>query len=126
MGRKRQGICEMCGREVIDLTEHHLIPRTRHSNRRNKRDFTREEVRERLMLVCPPCHKTIHAVLTNKQLEREFNTRESILEREEIRKFVRWVRKQPPYAKVRVKMPADGGPGTNDDLRRGRKNRRGR
>jgi len=102
-GKEKSGMCALCGREVARLTQHHLIPRTRHSNRRNKKRFSRQEVRQRRIDVCWPCHKTIHAALTEKELEEPYNTAESLRSHPEIAKFIRWVRKQPATAKVRVR-----------------------
>jgi hypothetical protein len=67
-----EGNCVICGREET-LTRHHLIPRTRHSNKKNKRDFEREVVRQ-VVGICRPCHSQIHALLSEKELEREYNT----------------------------------------------------
>ena len=61
------GVCDLCGRIVSERERHHLIPRTRHKNKRNKKLFDRREVHERLAMLCKPCHKTIHAVLTEKE-----------------------------------------------------------
>lgn len=116
MTNDSRAICELCGREVGELTEHHLIPRTRHSNRRNKRDFSRDEVKDRTLMLCGACHDTIHATFTNKELERAYNTRQALLNAEPIRKFIRWVRKQPPHARPRVH--------TRNELRRRRSRRR--
>lgn len=68
-------------------------------------------------MVCKPCHKTLHATLTNKELENEYNTREAILAHPEIAKFVRWVRKHNPTGNVAVRR--SGG-------RSGRRDRKGR
>jgi len=87
--------CELCGREVARLTRHHLIPRTRHSNRRNKRDFDRFEVHERVAWLCRPCHDHVHAVLSEKTLEREFNTLGALREDPEIDRFVAWISTRP-------------------------------
>jgi hypothetical protein len=111
-----ESVCELCGRAVPELTEHHLIPRTRHSNRRNKRDFSRDEVKQRILMLCSPCHDTIHATFSNKELERVYNTRDALLQADPIRRFVQWVRKQPAGTSFRVK--------TRNDLRRRRKERR--
>lgn len=46
------GDCAICGREET-LTRHHLIPRTRHYNKRNKREFERAVVRQ-VVGICPP------------------------------------------------------------------------
>lgn len=87
--------CELCGRAVRHLTRHHLIPRTRHRNRRNKRDFDRDEVRARIAWLCSACHRQIHAVLGEKELERDYNTLAALREHPEIRRFVRWLAGKP-------------------------------
>lgn len=84
----------LCGREER-LTRHHLIPRTRHHNRRNKREFPREAVRETVGL-CRPCHSQVHAVLTEKELEREWNTTDRLNAHPEIRRFGDWIASKPP------------------------------
>jgi hypothetical protein len=96
--------CELCGRKCARLDKHHLIPRTRHSNKRNKKQFDRREVHDRLAMLCKPCHKTVHATLTEKELEREYNTLEALRSHEQISRFVKWVRKQPTGATVTVRQ----------------------
>jgi len=95
--------CELCGRIVDEVTKHHLIPRTRHANKKNKREFDRTEVRTRLALFCRPCHKQVHAVLTEKQLEREYNNLESLKAQQEIAKFVDWIKDKPAGTQVTVR-----------------------
>lgn len=85
----------MCGREGLVLTKHHLIPRTRHANKWNKREFARADVRTRLLWICRPCHDAVHALLTEKELERSFNTREALLAHEGVARFVEWVKRRP-------------------------------
>jgi hypothetical protein len=92
--------CELCEREVNEVTKHHLIPRTRHANKRNKKQFDRKEVKERIAWLCRPCHKQIHAVFTEKQLERDFNTLPSIKAHPEIGKFVDWLKDKPAGLRV--------------------------
>ena len=77
------------------LTRHHLIPRTRHANKRNKREFERAEVKQRIAWLCHACHDHIHALFTEKTLERDFNTLESLAKHAEVERFVRWIRKKP-------------------------------
>lgn len=89
------GICELCGRSVGALTKHHLIPKARHKNKRNRREFDRDEVRHRLAWFCRPCHNHVHALFTEKALEREFNTLESLVTHPEVSKFVGWIRTKP-------------------------------
>lgn len=92
--------CALCGREGLPLTRHHLIPRTRHNNKRNKRLFEREEVKTRLALLCRACHRHAHAVLTEKEMEAAFNTIEALASHPEIAKFVGWIRTKPPGFQV--------------------------
>lgn len=98
-------ICEMCKREAASLTKHHLIPKTRHKNKKNKKNFSRQEVKERLAMLCRNCHSAIHKFLTNKELEYDYNTLEALLAHPEISKFVMWLQKQPPGARVRTFKP---------------------
>jgi 5-methylcytosine-specific restriction endonuclease McrA len=87
--------CALCKRQVGALTRHHLIPRTRHSNKRNKRDFDRADVKTRIVLLCRPCHNHIHALFTEKKLEREFNTLKSLAAHPDVARFVNWIRTKP-------------------------------
>ena len=117
--------CQLCGRPVAALTKHHLIPRTRHRNKRTKRTFAREETKTRLAWLCDPCHKQVHAVLATKALEREYNTLDALAAHPEIRKFVAWIHKRRALSAVRVRAAKAGSPrGKHDRLterRNGRK-----
>ena len=84
------GACELCGRVVERRTRHHLIPRSRHGNKRVKRSFSREEL-HRTVPLCGACHRT----LTEKELEREYNTVEALLSHPDIFRFVRWIERKP-------------------------------
>ena len=101
------GICELCRRQVSLLTKHHLIPKTRHANKRNKRDFDRHDVKHRLAWICRPCHSHVHALFTEKILEREFNTLELLAAHPEVAKFIAWIRKKPDGFKP-TNQPANG------------------
>lgn len=75
--------CPLCGRELTDgpsVNEHHLVPRSYRG---------RETIRMHRI-----CHNKIHAVFTEQELARHYHTVDRILENEEIRKFVAWVRKK--------------------------------
>ena len=88
-----EGNCAICGREET-LTRHHLIPRTRHHNKRNKREFERAIVRQ-VVGICRPCHSQIHALLSEKELEREFNTVEKLKAHPGVAKFADWIATKP-------------------------------
>ena len=87
--------CELCKRAMETLTKHHLIPRTRHRKKRNKRLFERVDVRTRILWVCRPCHNHIHDVFTEKELEEHYNTSETLLAHPEIERFVVWIKDKP-------------------------------
>jgi len=85
-------ICSFCDREILcDPSDHHLIPRTRHKNKRNKKRFTREEVKKTVSS-CEPCHSKIHSVFMEKELERDYYTVEAIKAHPEMEKFIEWIR----------------------------------
>lgn len=88
-----EGKCAICGREET-LTRHHLIPRTRHHNKRNKREFDRGTVK-RTAGICRPCHSQIHALLTEKELERDYRTIEKLHAHPELMKFAEWIATKP-------------------------------
>ena len=92
MARCKHGECEMCGREK-DLTFHHLIPRTLHKNKWFKKNFSREEM-DNGIDICQDCHSAVHDFIDEKQLGREFNTLEKLMEHEKVDDFVEWVSKR--------------------------------
>jgi hypothetical protein len=103
---RQTGVCELCRRAGCGLTKHHLIPRTRHANKRNKREFERAEVKQRVAWICRACHNHVHALFTEKTLEREFNTLESLGAHPEVAKFVEWIKTKPGGFKP-VSRPAE-------------------
>jgi len=87
--------CQLCGRVVKrGTTEHHLIPRTCHSNRWFKKRYTREQMAQTID-VCPDCHKAIHHLIPDeKELGRHYNSLDSLSAHPEIKKFITWAQKQ--------------------------------
>lgn len=102
---RRVGACELCQREECQLTKHHLIPQARHANKRNKREFDRVEVKQRVAWICRPCHNHVHALFTEKALERKYNTLDSLKAHPEVSKFVDWIKTKPSAFKP-VSRPA--------------------
>lgn len=101
------GQCPICER-FETLTRHHLIPRTRHHNRKNKRDFDRHIVQQTIGF-CRPCHSQIHAILTEKELEREWNSLERLRSHPEIHRFGAWMSKKPRGFKCVTRTSAGKG-----------------
>ncbi len=98
--REMTDSCAICGRTET-LTRHHLIPRTRHANKHNKREFDRIVVKATVG-ICRPCHSQIHAVLTEKELEREYRTVESLRAHPEVAKFAAWIASKPRGFKPQI------------------------
>ncbi len=94
-------LCAICGREET-LTRHHLIPRTRHPNKRNKRTFDRATVKQTAG-ICRPCHSQLHLLLSEKELERDWNTVAKLRTHPELMQFAAWIAKKPGGFGCRMK-----------------------
>ena len=80
-----QSLCPLCGRALIpgpSVNEHHLVPRSH----RGRDTVTLHRI----------CHSKIHSVFSERELADYYNTFERLLENEDMRKFVVWVRKKDP------------------------------
>ncbi|SNT11990.1 hypothetical protein SAMN06265795_11494 [Noviherbaspirillum humi] len=91
----RMDPCPLCGRELVDgpsANEHHLIPRSHKG---------RDTVRMHRI-----CHSKIHSVFSERELAQYYHTCERLLENDEIRKFVNWVRKKDPAFHDQHRAPA--------------------
>ncbi len=86
--------CELCLREVESYTVHHLVPRA---------EGGRFGPTARL---CATCHRQLHAMFTESTLARELNSLDAILGNPEMRKYLKWVRKQKDGASFRVRRAA--------------------
>lgn len=82
-------MCQLCGRRVPAslLTEHHLVPREHGGGK----DDT--------VPMCRPCHGHVHAIYDNKTLAAAFATLDSLRRDPQVRKFVKFIRKQDPAAR---------------------------
>lgn len=76
-------ICPLCERPIPDALKdaHHLIPRSKGGKQ--------TEFLHRI------CHRQIHALLTETELAKQYNTVTALLDHPEISSFVRWVRRKP-------------------------------
>ncbi|MFK7788643.1 MAG: hypothetical protein AB8C95_03990 [Phycisphaeraceae bacterium] len=100
-----QPACELCQRTGLKLTKHHLIPRKRHRRRSAQERFDRKELPTRIAMLCQPCHSTVHAHLSEQELEAAYNTLEALAGHPEIAKFAAWASKQSPRRRIAVKPP---------------------
>ncbi|KAF2201523.1 hypothetical protein GQ43DRAFT_415606 [Delitschia confertaspora ATCC 74209] len=88
--RKEVEGCELCGRDWIPLTYHHLIPRSTHE-RVLKRGWHNEDMLNSVAWLCRMCHSFVHRVASNEELAKCFYTVELLEEREDVRVWVKWV-----------------------------------
>ncbi|KAK4124614.1 hypothetical protein N657DRAFT_663603 [Parathielavia appendiculata] len=82
--------CEICGRDWINLTYHHLIPRMVHA-KAVKRGWHREDELQNVAWLCGACHRFVHRFRGHEELAREYFTVERLLEADEVRAFAAWV-----------------------------------
>ncbi|MET3543314.1 molybdenum-dependent DNA-binding transcriptional regulator ModE [Pontibacter aydingkolensis] len=73
-------MCELCRREVQDLSRHHLVPR----EEGGRYGATAE--------LCQPCHSTIHLNISNQELARQYNSIEALQNAEPLQKYLKWVK----------------------------------
>jgi hypothetical protein len=95
--------CQLCGRDQLPLTRHHLIPQSRHNKARTKRYFDKTDMHTRIALLCRPCHAQVHAVLDNATLMQQYATVEALAMHPDIARFVAWIRDKPTGLKVTVR-----------------------
>ena len=83
--------CELCLREVERCTIHHLVPRA---------EGGKFGPTARL---CATCHRQLHAMFTEPTLARELDSLDAIRSNPEMRKYLKWVRKQKDSTSFRVR-----------------------
>lgn len=81
----------------MKTTRHHLIPRTRHKVYKKKKVFDTSVLHE-VIHICSPCHRNLHAVLTERQLESHFSTLEELSAYPGVKKFTDWIKNKPDMA----------------------------
>lgn len=84
--------CEMCEREHLPLTYHHLIPRQIHA-KAVKRGWAKEWELQKVAWLCRACHSFVHRFASNEELAREWNDVDKLMEAEEVQAWAAWVGK---------------------------------
>ena len=76
--------CSLCERQVPTglITQHHLTPKARGGKAEHKTPL------------CKPCHKQLHALFSNKELERQYASIDALKSAETLQPFLKWIRKQ--------------------------------
>ncbi|PYH82146.1 hypothetical protein BO82DRAFT_374253 [Aspergillus uvarum CBS 121591] len=86
----RTDSCEICGRDWIPLSYHHLIPRSVHA-KVLKKGWHPEWMLNSVAWLCRACHSFVHRMAGNEELAREWFTVDRICEREDVRVWAAWV-----------------------------------
>ena len=84
--------CEICEREHLPLTYHHLVPRQMHA-KAVKRGWHKDWELNRVAWLCRACHTYVHKIATNEELAKELYSVELLTEREDVQKWAAWVSK---------------------------------
>ncbi len=69
-----------------ELTRHHLVPKSRKG---------RETV-----LLCRNCHRQIHTLFSEKELERQYGTLTQLLATDEMQQWCDWIRRRKPSSRI--------------------------
>ena len=93
--KKQIGMCELCSREEVEVTVHHLTPKEMGGTFMPTADL------------CIPCHKQIHALFTNEELAMNLSTVEMLKQHPDIHKFLKWIKKQPSTRLPRISKSND-------------------
>ncbi len=80
--------CELCGLDVDQIHKHHLIPQ-------EKSKGLVSELRHATIKCCKPCSKQVHALFTNGEMKRYFNTLERLKSDVRVQEWISWRRKHP-------------------------------
>jgi hypothetical protein len=86
--------CSLCQRLVPPnlITLHHLKPKQRGGKAEHRTPL------------CKPCHKQLHATYSNKRLDEELASIDSLRNAAELQPFLAWIRKQKPDRNFRTLM----------------------
>ncbi|CAK7567467.1 MAG: hypothetical protein SEPTF4163_005432 [Sporothrix epigloea] len=81
--------CEICGRDWLPLSYHHLIPRFVHA-KVVKRGWHRADELQNVAWLCNACHRRVHRFANHEDLARYYYTVERLLVEPEIQRYAVW------------------------------------
>ncbi len=87
--------CELCKREALRFTSHHLVPRSRGGR------FAPQ------VKLCPTCHRQLHAMFSESTLAKELNSIDALRANPEFSDYLRWARHQKGPTSFRVRRAKD-------------------
>ncbi|WP_082234687.1 HNH endonuclease [Halobacillus massiliensis] len=84
----KEKTCELCLRNPVQTTEHHLIPK-QHGGTEGP-----------TVILCSACHRQIHALFSNEELARFYHTPERLADHPAMQGYLKWVKKQDPAKRI--------------------------
>ena len=85
----RTTACEICCRDWIPLTYHHLIPKQIHA-KALKRHWHEEWRLSSVAWLCRACHSFVHRIASNEELARDWWSVKLLLSREDVQAWTKW------------------------------------
>jgi hypothetical protein len=85
--------CDLCERENV-LTFHHLIPTCLHTNKWFRKNYSSSELQKGINICQIDCHREIHRLIPEKELGKNYNTIDKLMEHEQVRKYINWIKKR--------------------------------
>ncbi|KAL8653017.1 MAG: hypothetical protein Q9226_004012 [Calogaya cf. arnoldii] len=86
----RPSACEICERDWIPLTYHHLIPKQIHA-KATKRGWHEKWRLNSVAWVCRACHSFVHRIASNEELAKDYWSVDKLMEREDVIAWANWV-----------------------------------
>lgn len=84
-------ICQLCDRQVPEITEHHLIPKEKGGKHYST------------AMLCRMCHTQIHALYTNKELAARLFSIARLKNDDNIKKYLDFIVKMPGETIIPIK-----------------------
>ena len=84
-------ICQLCDRQVPEITEHHLIPKEKGGKNYET------------AMLCKMCHNQIHALYTNKELAARLFSIPRLKNDENIKRYLKFIVKMPGETIIPIK-----------------------
>ena len=87
---ERASACEICERDWVPLTYHHLIPKQIHT-KAIKRGWHEEWQLEAVAWLCRACHSFVHKIAGNEELAKDWWTVDRLMSREDVQGWAKWM-----------------------------------
>lgn len=93
--------CELCKREGIELTFHHLVPKKTHKKVYVRKLHADKNLNTYGVNICKACHKAIHIMINHKDLAMKFYTIDLLMSHLKLASAVEFNSKQDKFKRPR-------------------------